>query len=160
MIHSFRSPAMRLAAVACAMAGVACTEPSHNQQGPVPTARVAARLDVSDSLAHVGEVVKVSLRIVGMPIASATGRIEYDSLGLAFVGEDSLSDGGTRVINPLTQRIRFAAIARDSFPEGRIESLYFRVKRAGAFSSLTVTMDEAHSPARVDAASLVRVAQP
>jgi hypothetical protein len=92
----------------------------------------------------------VTVRATGAPLASATGRLVYDSTGLEFVSEESLSDGVTRAINPAAGQLRFAAIAPEGFADGRVHALRFKVLNTAALRGVRLVIDEAHTLTRTD----------
>ncbi len=130
----------------------ACTEPNGSASPrSAPTPVRLARLEVSDSLAAVGDEVGVTVRLLDTTGASITARIAYDSTLLEFVGESPLADDGTRVINPASGLVRFAAIAPSGFVDGRAYVMRFRIRRAGGLRSMQLLVDELHTVARADA---------
>ena len=129
-----------------ALAAAACTEPRRADQAkPAPSLQPEARLELSDSVAAPGTEISVTVRVLGARLASMTARLTYDSSGVRFVREESISDGATRVANPQPGLVRFAAIAPNGFAEGRVYTLRFSVVRASAIRSFQLTTDEAHS---------------
>jgi hypothetical protein len=139
---------------ALAIFGVACTEPQHaDRSGPSPTPALDARIELSDSLPKAGDDIVVTARFVGTPIASATARLFYDTTGVQFVREESFDDGATRVMNPQTGALRVAAVAPSGFVEGRLYAWRFTVHRATAVRSFRLSIDEAHTVSRADAAA-------
>ena len=91
-------------------------------------------------------------------VASVTARLAYDSTALRFVAAEPLSDGATRVANPTSRLVRFAAVAPNGFTSGQLHALRFAVLRAGALESLRLTVDELHTASRTDAtAALIPV---
>lgn len=142
----------------CVALGFACTEPQHaDRAAPTPLPALDARLDLSDSLAAPGTEVVVTARIVGAPLASATARLSYDTTGIAFVREEPIADGATRVMNPQPGTVRFAGVAATGFVDGRVYAWRFVVRRTAALHSFRLVIDEAHTLTRADAtASLSR----
>ena len=137
-----------LAGVALA---AACTEPRRADQAKtVPSPQPQARLELSDSLAGPGTEVDVTVRVVGARLASMTARLSYDSTGIRFVREQSLSDGATRVANPQPGLVRFAAIAPNGFGDGVVYTLRFSVVRSSGLRSFQLSTDEAHSVANAN----------
>ena len=131
----------------------ACTEPNRGVQTRAEPAPLSARLELSDSLAATGEVL-VTVRLLGKTTGSMTARLTYDSTALAFLREEPLPDAATRIINPASGLVRFAAIAPQGFMQGRAYVMRFAVRRAGALQTLRLVVDEVHalSPADVPAA--------
>jgi cohesin domain-containing protein len=128
------------------LAAAACTEPRRTDQAkPAPSLQPEARVELSDSLAAPGTEVDVTVRVVGARLASMTARLAYDSSGMHFVREESVSDGATRVANPQPGLVRFAAIAPNGFADGRVYTLRFSVVRSSALRSFQLSTDEAHS---------------
>jgi hypothetical protein len=84
-------------------------------------------------------------------VASITARLAYDSTAFRFVGEDTLSDGATRVMNPTPGLIRFAAIAPSGFMNGQLYVMRFAVMRPSPVESLRLTVDELHTTAQTNA---------
>lgn len=159
MIHT--THLRRLAALgAAALLAAACRESVQSTRAIAPQPTSDARLELSDSAAAKGAAVSVVVRVTGMSIASATGRIAYDSTGLEFVGEAPLSDGATRVVNPMPGLLRFAVVSPDSFPGGRIHELRFIVHAPAALRTMRLSIEEAHSPTRADAAAFLRTRVP
>lgn len=141
-----------LAPILAAVLTVACTEPDRGASPrTAPTPLQLARLELSDSLAAVGDDVAVTVRLVDTAGASITARIAYDSTRLEYVGESPLADEGTRVINPAPGLVRFAAIAPRGFVDGSAYVMRFRIRRAGGLQSLQLVVDELHTVARADA---------
>lgn len=141
-----------LAPIVAAVLMIACTEPNGSaspRSAPAPLQ--FARLELSDSLAAVGDEVGVTVRLVDTLGASITARIAYDSTLLEFVGEAPIADDGTRVINPASGLVRFAAIAPHGFVDGRAYGMRFRIRRAGGLRSMQLVVDEMHTVARGDA---------
>lgn len=151
----FSSRARRTVAVTNvigALVIVACTEPDHGASPrTAPTPLPSARLEVSDLLPTVGDEVGVTVRLLGAPGASITARIAYDSTALEYVGETPLADEGTRIINPASGLVRFAAIAPRGFVDGHAYLLRFRVRRLDGLQSMRLVVDELHTVARADA---------
>lgn len=148
-----RGALVRLGVAALA---IGCTEPSSTTRvEPAPVPPLDARVEWSDSLARPGAEVRVTVRLVGTPVASVTARLSYDSLGLAFAREESLDDGATRVIHAMPGLLRLAAIAPRGFADGRLHSVYFTVRRAEALRSLRIVFDEVHTVMRADARTAV-----
>ena len=142
--------------VAMALVAVACTEPVRSPLVQPPAPRFDLQLELSDSTARAGATVTVTLRSWGTPaspVASFTGRIAYDSLGLRFVDEVAVSDGAMRAINPQPGLVRVAAVAQHGFADGRVEVLRFTVLRPAALRTLALTIDEMHAADRADAAA-------
>jgi len=124
----------------------ACTEPRRAEPAKTaPSPQAEARLELSDSVAAPGTEVDVTVRVVGARLASMTARLSYDSTGIRFVREQSVSDGATRVANPQPGLVRFAAIAPNGFADGRVYTLRFSVVRSSALRSFQLSTDEAHS---------------
>jgi hypothetical protein len=125
---------------------VGCTEPNHAvQSAPAPTPSLVARIELSDSLPKVGGELRVTVRIVGATIGSATARIVYDSASLTFIDEEAISDGATRAMNPTPGLVRMAAVAEQGISEGRVSVLRFSVRRADAVQSIKLFVDEMHT---------------
>ena len=134
------------AALVALAALAACTEPRRADPAkPTPSLQPEARIELSDSLAAPGSAVNVTVRVVGARVASMTARLAYDTAGLRFVGEDTLSDGATRIMNPQPGLVRLAAIAPNGFAEGRVYVLRFAVVQSSALRSFQLSTDEAHS---------------
>ena len=141
-----------LAPIVAAVLMVACTEPNGSASArTAPTPSLLARLELSDSLAAVGDDVGVTVRLLDTAGASITARIAYDTTRLEYVGESPLADEGTRVINPAFGLVRFAAIAPRGFVDGRAYVMRFRVRRAGGLQSMQLVVDELHTVSRADA---------
>jgi hypothetical protein len=142
----------------------ACTEPRTVERPKVaPAPALEARLELSDSTARAGEQIRVVVRLTGtksIDVASITARIAYDSTAFRFVGEDTLSDGATRVVNPASGVIRFAAIAPKGFTNGQLYVMRFAVLRASPVESLRLTVDELHTAAQTDVMSSLTSAKP
>lgn len=141
-----------LAPIVAAVLMAACTEPNGTASArTAPTPVLLARLEVSDSSAALGDEVGVTVRLLDTAGASITARIAYDSTQLEYVGETPLADEGTRVINPVSGLVRFAAIAPRGFMDGRAYVMRFRIRRAGGLQSMQLVVDELHTVARADA---------
>ncbi len=140
-------------ASACGLAvAVACTEPHKAvplETAPVPA--LEARIELSDSAARPGAEVRATVRVVGSTVASVTARLAYDSAGLEFAREEAIEDGATRVTNPAPGLLRFAAIAPRGFPDGRLYTFRFTVRRTASLQSLRVLVDELHTATHADA---------
>jgi hypothetical protein len=135
----------RVALSAWAAAFIAgCTEPRRADRDVVPAQAPSARLELSDSAAAPGTVVRVTVRLTGPAVSSATARIVYDSTGLQFVDEELVDDGATRVVNPQPGLLRFAAIAPNGFMAGRVHALRFMVHRTAALAQMQLVVDEMH----------------
>ena len=143
--HTSRRRTALVLAVGLLMAA-ACTEPRRAEPTKTaPSPQAEARLELSDSVAAPGTEVDVTVRVVGARLASMTARLSYDSTGIRFVREQSVSDGATRVANPQPGLVRFAAIAPNGFADGRVYTLRFSVVRSSALRSFQLSTDEAHS---------------
>ena len=141
----------RISGSAIVLALAACTEPRHAEHAaPAPTAE--ARLTLSDSLAPVGGVVRVSIAVSGTSIASATARITYDTLGLQYVDDAPISDAATRVSNPTPGLVRVAAVAPQGFTTGEVYAAHFIVRRTEALRSIRLVLDELHTSNNSDLA--------
>lgn len=152
---SLRRHAARAAFVVASLNG--CTEPRQADVAkPMPASALVARVELSDSSAAPGEVVVATLRLSGPSVAAATLRLAYDSTGLAFAGEDSLSDGAMRVVNPMPGLVRVAAMAPNGIAGGRVHALKFTVGRTSALRSMKLSVDEAHSASGADLAAQLR----
>ena len=133
---------------------IACTEPRRvDSATPSPTAPIDARIEVSDSLAHPGSDLLVTVRFVGGSVASTTARLLYDTTGVELLGEQTLDDGATRVMNAQPGVIRFAGVASKGFANGRVYVWRFAVRRTESIRALRLVVDEAHTVARADAAA-------
>jgi len=136
------------------VASFACTEPQHaDRSKPSPTPALDARIELSDSLAKAGDVIVVTARLVGTPVASATARLLYDTTGVELVREETFDDGATRVMNPQAGALRVAAVAANGFVGGRLYAWRFTVRRADAIRFFRLAIDEAHTVSRADAAA-------
>jgi hypothetical protein len=136
----------RFALACAALAAAACTEPRRAEQTKTaPSPQPEARIELSDSLAAPGSEIDVTVRVVGARLASMTARLAYDTSGVRFVREATLSDGATRVANPQPGLIRFAAIAPNGFADGQVYTLHFAVVRSSALRAFQLSTDEAHS---------------
>ncbi len=144
--------ALRALVVLCAVA--ACTEPNRNAMaGAELTPVLEARLDLSDSSARPESEVSVTLQLRGTQstqVGSFTARVAYDSTGLKFAGETTLSDAATRVANPQPGLLRVAGIAPQGFKDGKLYVVRFVVVHPAALKSLHVFVDEIHSAAGTD----------
>jgi hypothetical protein len=69
------------------------------------------------------------------------------------VREEAFEDGATRVMNPVTGALRVAAMAASGLPDGRFYAWRFAVKRSDAVRSFRLTIEEAHTISRADAAA-------
>jgi len=135
----------------------ACTEPRQvDVARPAPASALIARVELSDSSAAPGSIVVATLRLSGPSVAAATLRLAYDSTGLVFAGEDSLSDGVMRVVNPTPGLVRIAAMAPNGIAGGRVHALKFTVGRTSALRSMSLSVDEAHSASGADLAAQSR----
>jgi hypothetical protein len=140
--------------VALLVLSFACTEPQHaDHSKPSPTAAFDARIELSDSLPKPGDDIVVTARLVGAQIASATARLLYDTTGVELVREEAFEDGTTRVMNPVAGALRVAAVAANGLPDGRFYAWRFTVRRTAALRSFHLTIDEAHTISRADAAA-------
>jgi hypothetical protein len=142
-------------------AALACTEPRVQQQTtPEPAAALAARIDLSDSLAPVGAPVRMTVRLVGASFASATARIQFDTTGLTYVGETAAEDGATRLVNAEPGVVRVATIAPGGVPAGRVVDLDFVVRRRTALQSARLLVDEVHGVNGADLLPTLRAGRP
>lgn len=132
-----------------------CTEPrAVERAAPPPSPALEARIELSDSTARAGSEVRVLVRLAGKTatnVASVTARLAFDSTTLRLVGEEPLSDGATRAINPTSSLLRIAAVAPNGFIDGQVYALRFAVLRNTLLQSLRLTVDEMHTAARTDA---------
>jgi len=141
-------------AIALLVLGFACTEPQHaDRSKPTPSPALEARIDLSDSLPTPGSEVVATMRFIGAPVASTTARLLYDTAGVQLVGEVSIDDGATRVMNPQPGVLRFAGVAANGFVDGRVYAWRFMVRRTAAMLALRLVIDEAHTMSRADAAT-------
>jgi hypothetical protein len=138
---------------------VACSEPLRNA-GDVPRAAVAPHLslELSDSAPAPNATIRVTIRATGASIASVTGRLAFDTNAIAFAGEGAVADGATRVVNPLSGVLRFAAIAPDSFAHGVIHQVALVVRDPAGLRTLRLSLDEAHTSAHLDVTHSLRTA--
>ena len=142
----------------------ASTEPRGAERArTAPTPALEARLELSDSTARSGTDVRIVVRLAGKAatgVASVTARLGYDTTAFRFVGDEPLADGATRVINPSSGLLRFAAVAPNGFPEGQVYAMRFTVIRAVAAESFRLTVDEMHTTSRADAMAALSPEKP
>jgi hypothetical protein len=139
----------------------ACTEPRTPQRVSTPTPALEARLEISDSLPHVGSEITIGVHLHGAAadhIASFTERLSYDSTGLRYVGDVAISDGATRVSNPTPGLIRSAGMRADGFAGGVLVEYKFLVLNPSAVRRMQLSVDELHELSHADAAKSVRIA--
>jgi hypothetical protein len=143
------------------VAAIACTEPRTPQRVSVPAPALEARLEISDSLPHVGSEISVSVRLRGDAadhIASFTERVSYDSTGLRYLEDVAIPDGATRVSNPTPGLIRSAGMRADGFAGGMLVEYKFLVLNPSAVRRMQLSVDELHELSHADAAKSVRIA--
>lgn len=91
-------------------------------------------------------------------IASFTARIGYDPARLRVMAEYPISDGATRVVNPLDGETRVAGIAVSGFGDDRLFSLRATALTDDPFRGMLVAFDELHTTDGKDMQKTVRTA--
>ncbi|MEO8623573.1 MAG: hypothetical protein ABI625_21020 [bacterium] len=138
-----------------------CAEQASTKAPGTPEPTMDASLVLSNSSPAVGSSVDVYAQIgtatAGI-VGSFTARIRYDSTSLRYEAEIPIADQTMRATNATGGLVRFAGAATAGVPSGRLAGYRFVVLRADAVRTLQLTVDELHTVARTDAASMVRVA--
>ena len=141
------------------LAAAACTEPSIPGAASAPDPMLEAGLVLSDSAPAVGATVEVFARVrstAQAPVGSFTARIRYDTTALRFDREIAVADAATRISNPTMGLVRFAGTATSGLPDGQLGGYRFVVLQQGGTRTLQLVIDELHTVARVNAATLLR----
>lgn len=148
-------------AIAVLVGAIACTEPRDSATpSPTPAPALEARVELSDSVPRAGDVITVSIRLSGSlrdRVASFTSRVAYDTTGLRFLDEIALTDGATRVSNPLPGLLRTAGLSVRGFGDAPLGAFHFQVLRASSLASLRLSMDELHEIDRTDASRTLTI---
>jgi len=148
------------AVVVATLAVEGCTEQASTKAPSTPEPTMDASLVLSNSSPAVGSSVDVYAQIgattAGLA-ASFTARIRYDSTALRYQAEIPIADQTLRATNATSGLIRFAGAATAGVTSGRLAAFRFVVLRADGARTLQLTIDELHTVARADAASMVRV---
>ena len=124
-----------------------------------PSPRVIApQLVVTDS---VNGTVTMMLRLEGLSptlgkVGSFTARVTYDPASLEFVGEEPLTDGVLRALNPTPGLVRVAGAGVHGISETGLVALRFRVKARDGAATARATLDELHALSRTDLSDRVR----
>ena len=142
------------------LVAVACTEPVVSRVAAAPDPTLAAGLVLSDSAPSVGSSVEVYARVESAApslVGSFTARIRYDTTALRFVEEIAAADGSTRATNATAGLVRFAGAATNGLPGGHLGGYRFLVLRPQAVRTLQLVVDEIHTVARADAASILHI---
>ncbi|MEP7001961.1 MAG: hypothetical protein ABI969_15850 [bacterium] len=160
-ISQFASVVVLDVMVVAMLAAVGCTEQASTKAPGTPEPTMDASLVLSDSSPVVGNSVDVFAQIgtatAGL-VGSYTARIRYDSTSLRYQAEIPIADQTMRATNATSGLVRFAGAATVGVPSGRLAGYRFVVLRTDAVRTLQLTVDELHTVARSDAASMVRVA--
>jgi hypothetical protein len=149
--------AVRVIAVLGAVSG--CTEPGASKPVTMPEKTMEARLILSDSAPAAGRTVDVFAQItVATPelVGSYTARIRYDTTALRYDQEIAIGDDALRATNASSGLLRFAGAAPKGLAGGRLAGYRFLVLRPNGAQSLQLVIDEMHTVARANAASLLR----
>jgi hypothetical protein len=136
-----------------------CTEPVANKQVATPEKTMEARLILSDSAPAAGRTVDVFAQITATTpelVGSYTARIRYDTTALRYEQEITIGDDALRATNATSGLLRFAGAAPKGLSGGRLVGYRFLVLRPNATQSLQLVIDEMHTVARANAASLLR----
>lgn len=142
------------------LVAAACTEPAVSKMATAPDPTLAAGLVLSDSAPSVGSSVEVYARVESAApsvVGSFTARIRYDTTALRFLEEIAASDGGTRATNATAGLVRFAGAATSGMPGGHLGGYRFLVLRPQAVRTLQLVVDEIHTVARTDAATILHI---
>jgi Cohesin domain len=136
-----------------------CTEQASTKAPGTPEPTMDANLVLSNSAPAVGSTVDVFAQIgTATPglVGSFTARIRYDSTYLRYQAEIPIADQTMRATNATSGLVRFAGAATTGVTSGRLAGYRFVVLRADAMRTLQLVVDELHTVARTDAASMVR----
>ena len=158
MSRSAAGTAVMLGGALCV--AMACTEPAVSKLAPAPDPTLAAGLVLSDTAPPVGSSVEVYARVESAApalIGSFTARIRYDTTALRFVEEIPTGDGGMRATNATAGLVRFAGAATSGLAGGHLGGYRFLVLRPQAVQTLQLVVDEIHTVARTDAASILHI---
>lgn len=139
----------------------ACQEPRVARQTTPDVPAYQAAFVVSDTAPAVGDTVRVALMLRLGPdtaVASFTGRIAYDTSGLAFAGDASPNDGTMRAHNPEGAVLRIAGASVDGIASGELFRATFIVRQRGALATLRASFDEVHDVSTRDVRTSVRTA--
>ena len=146
-------------AVVIAVSG--CMEQASTKALSTPEPAMDASLVLSSAAPAVGATVDVFAQIgpdVPALVGSFTARIRYDSTYLRFQAEIPMADQVSRATNATGGVVRFAGAAPAGVTSGRLAGYRFLVLRANAVRTLQLVVEEMHTVARADAASMLRSA--
>ena len=147
------------AGVMAALAG--CTEQASTKAAATPEPTMDASLVLSSASPPAGSTVEVFAQVgsatAGL-VGSYTARIRYDTTYLRFQSEIPIPDQTMRATNATSGLVRFAGAATAGVTSGRLAGYRFYVLRNDAVRTLQLVVDEVHTVARVDGASMLRIA--
>ena len=149
--------AVATAGLAFAVAG--CTEQLSTKAPGTPEPTMDASLVLSTASPATGATVDVFAQIgpaAPALVGSFTARIRYDSTALRYETELPLADQVLRATNATSGQVRFAGAASAGVTSGRLAGYRFLVLRPDGVRTLQLVIDELHTIARADAASMVR----
>ena len=144
-----------------AVAAVGCTEQASTRAPATPEPTMEASLVLSRAAPAVGSTVDVFAQMATATpglVGSYTARIRYDSTALRYQEDVPLAGQVLRATNATSGLVRFAGAAAAGVPDGRLAGFRFAVLRPGAERTLQLVVDEIHTVARADAASMLRAA--
>ena len=136
-----------------------CTEQAATKAPGTPEPTMDATLVLSNVAPAPGTTVDVFAQIgpvVPAFVGSFTARIRYDSTYLRYQDEIPIADQTLRATNATSGLVRFAGAASAGVTSGRLAGYRFLVLRLDAVRTLQLVVDELHTVARTDAASLLR----
>ena len=154
-------PLVLLSAVVCLVAGCRDQMPQRTASA-VSERDVVAEFAASSLAPRSGDEIVVAVRIrsgaaVGS-VASFTARIGYDTTRLRLIGENVLSDGATRMVNPLAGEARVAGISVNGFGDGNVFALRFAALNSDPYRGMLLAFDELHATDGNDLVKTVRTA--
>jgi hypothetical protein len=108
----------------------------------VPARGPASFVTVSDSNPSIDAIVVVAGNVVSPGgVGAFRARLSYDPTALEFV--DEVSNGGMmRAVNPRLNEIVVAGASATPTADTRLFALRFRVRRANAFTAVSLDVDE------------------
>jgi hypothetical protein len=122
-----------------------CTEP--RPATAIAPSGMEVRLSLSKPDPRVGDTIVASIRASGegsLALASLTGRIDFDSTRVRFVGERAVQ-GTSSAVNPSASSVKVASVALEGFGAGDVIALRFAVVGPSASLALRLAVDELHS---------------
>jgi hypothetical protein len=93
-------------------------------------------------------------------IGSFTGRLRFDSLALAYVGEVSLTDATARASNREGGVIRVAGMSANGIDAIHLAAFRFKVVNPAALGGVQFDLEEIHEVSRANVSAFVRRPDP